>query len=303
MLKVLAQSIRTDRGARGSAAESGSNEVRLSMKDAIALQSVSMVYGAGAGAVRALDGLNLGIPAGSFVSVVGPSGCGKSTLLRLIAGLETASDGQVLVGGRPVTKPQTDLGIVFQSAVLLDWRDVIGNVLLQVELRRLNKADYKERALDLLAAVGLEGFEKSYPSQLSGGMAQRAAIARALIHDPPLLLMDEPFGALDSLTREQMRIDLEALWMASPKTVLFITHSIDEAVLLSDKVVVMTQRPGKLQEELTIDIPRPRGLDGRQSKAFKEAADHITSLFIKQGVFKNKEQSLGRILSKRGSKE
>lgn len=275
----------------------------LAMKDAIGLHGVSMTYGSGANAIRALDGVNLSIPIGSFVSIVGPSGCGKSTLLRLIAGLETATSGEVLVDGQSVTKPQTELGIVFQKAVLLDWRDVIGNVLLQVELRKLSGKDYYERAVELLAAVGLSGFERKYPSQLSGGMAQRAAIARALIHNPPLLLMDEPFGALDLLTREQMRIDLEALWMSSPKTVLFITHSIDEAVLLSDKVIVMTPRPGRVQEELEIKIDRPRELKGRQSKAFKEATDHITSLFVAQGVFKNKEQSLGRILSNRESKQ
>ncbi len=170
----------------------------LAMKDAIGLHGVSMTYGSGANAVRALDGVKfLSIPIGSFVSIVGPSGCGKSTLLRLIAGLETTTSGEVLVDGQRVTKPQTELGIVFQKAVLLDWRDVIGNVLLQIELRKLSGEDYYERAVELLAAVGLSGFERKYPSQLSGGMAQRAAIARALIHNPPLLLMDEPFGALD----------------------------------------------------------------------------------------------------------
>ena len=234
----------------------------------------------------ALAGVDLEIDAGAFVSIVGPSGCGKSTLLRVVSGLLAPSDGLVEVLGRPVAGPVTELGIVFQAPVLLDWRSLLGNVLAQVELRGLDPGAYRQRAMDLLAAVGLAGFEDRYPHELSGGMRQRAQIVRALIHDPSLLLMDEPFGALDALTREQMRIDLEALWLARPKTVLFITHSIDEAVLLSDRVVVMSERPGRIDRLLDVDLPRPRGLEARRSPVFDAAVDEITEIFLSRGVLR-----------------
>ena len=188
------------------------------------------------------------------------------------------------VAGRGVAGPQTDLGIVFQSPVLLDWRTALANVLVQVELRGMDPRAYRERALDLLAKVGLADFADRYPHELSGGMRQRVAIARALIHDAPLLLMDEPFGALDALTREQMRLDLEALWLATRKTVLFITHSIDEAVLLADRVVVMSPRPGRIEQIMDIGLPRPRGLDARRAPEFSAATEHITDIFLARGV-------------------
>ncbi len=235
---------------------------------------------------HALASVDLEVGAGEFVSIVGPSGCGKSTLLRLVAGLLAPSEGRVEVLGRAVSGPVTELGIVFQSPVLLDWRSLLDNVLAQVELRGHPTAAYRQRAIDLLAAVGLAGFEDRYPHELSGGMRQRAQIVRALIHDPPLLLMDEPFGALDALTREQMRIDLEALWLAQPKTVLFITHSIDEAVLLSDRVVVMSERPGRVDRILEIDLPRPRGLEARQSAGFNTATNAITEIFLSRGILR-----------------
>jgi NitT/TauT family transport system ATP-binding protein len=202
---------------------------------------------------HALERIDLTVRTGEFLAIVGPSGCGKSTLLRIVAGLNPPSTGEVRVAGRGVAGPQTDLGIVFQSPVLLDWRTALANVLVQVELRGMDPGNYRERAVRLLEQVGLKDFVDRYPHELSGGMRQRVAIARALIHDAPLLLMDEPFGALDALTREQMRLDLEALWLATRKTVLFITHSIDEAVLLADRVVVMSPRPGRIVE--IMDIP------------------------------------------------
>jgi NitT/TauT family transport system ATP-binding protein len=233
---------------------------------------------------EALAALDLEIAAGEFFAVVGPSGCGKSTLLRLIAGLVPPSTGTIAVAERDVAGPVTDLGIVFQSPVLLDWRTVLGNVLVQLELRGLDAAAYEPTARRLLEAVGLKGFEDRYPFELSGGMRQRTAIVRALIHDPPLLLMDEPFGALDALTREQLRLDLEALWLASRKTVLFITHSIDEAVLLADRVAVMSPRPGRIERLLTIDLPRPRGIAARQAPAFVRVVEEVTQLFLERGV-------------------
>ena len=204
--------------------------------------------------------------------------------MRLVAGLVPATTGRVAIAGTPVQGPHTDLGIVFQAATLLDWRTVLGNVLLQLELRGLDPKAYEARAIALLKAVGLGDFTGALPRELSGGMKQRAAIVRALVHDPKILLMDEPFGALDALTREQMRIDIEDLWLASRKTVMFITHSIDEAVLLSDRVVVMSPRPGRIERVIPIDLPRPRGLDGRRLPGFAAASDLITGIFLDRGV-------------------
>jgi NitT/TauT family transport system ATP-binding protein len=189
------------------------------------------------------------------------------------------------VAGGPPEGHKNEVGIVFQSPVLLDWRDVLGNVLFPIDMRGLRLADYRERALSLLGLVGLADFTGAHPYQLSGGMKQRCAIARALVHDPSLLLMDEPFGALDALTREQMRIDLERIWMQSDKTVLFITHSIDEAVLLSDRVIVMSPRPGRIERVLEVDMPRPRGFDGRKHPTFTALNDAITAIFLERGVF------------------
>jgi NitT/TauT family transport system ATP-binding protein len=252
--------------------------------EAINVEGVSKVFRRGSAEVRALDRIDLGVCEGEFVAVVGPSGCGKSTLMRLVAGLLPATAGTVQISGTRVERPYTDVGIVFQSPILLDWRTVLGNVLLQFELRGIDPRPFEPRARALLESVGLGEFCANYPRELSGGMRQRAAIVRALIHDPSLLLMDEPFGALDALTREQMRIDLEDLWLSSRKTVLFITHSIDEAVLLADRVVVMSPRPGKIDRLIEIDLPRPRGLDGRRLPGFAEASDMITGIFLDRGV-------------------
>jgi NitT/TauT family transport system ATP-binding protein len=252
----------------------------------IEVEGVSQVFRRREAVTHALDGIDLTVRAGEFVAIVGPSGCGKSTLLRIIAGLLRHTSGSVRLDGHEVTDAQTDLGIVFQSPVLLEWRNVVGNVMLQLELRGLDPAAYRERAHELLAKVGLGEFHDRRPRELSGGMRQRAAIVRALIHDPPLLLMDEPFGALDALTREQMRIDLEDLWMQTGKTVLFITHSIDEAVLLADRVIVMTPRPGRIEQLFEIALARPRGLAARSHPLFIEASQKITDLFLSKGVLR-----------------
>ena len=226
----------------------------------------------------ALASIDLSVAQGEFVAIVGPSGCGKSTLLRLIAGLLRPSAGEVATNGHAVTRPVTDIGIVFQNPVLLDWRTVLDNVLVQIELRGLRIA--------LLRAVGLGEFLASLPRELSGGMRQRTSIVRALIHDPPLLIMDEPFGALDALTREQMRIDLEALWLRTRKTVLFVTHSIDEAVLLADRVVVMSPRPGRIEQIDQVDLPRPRGIEARQAPRFVATTQQITQVFLARGILR-----------------
>jgi len=250
----------------------------------IAARGVSKVFRRGRNEVRALEAVDFDVADGEFVAVLGPSGCGKSTLMRLVGGLVPATTGEIAIAGARVQGPHTDLGIVFQAATLLDWRTVLGNVLLQVELRGLDPAAYEMRAKALLEAVGLGEFTGALPRELSGGMKQRAAIVRALVHDPRILLMDEPFGALDALTREQMRIDLEELWLASRKTVMFITHSIDEAVLLADRVLVMSPRPGRIERIIPIGLPRPRGLEGRRLEGFAEASDVITEIFLNRGV-------------------
>lgn len=250
----------------------------------IEVAGISMVFRRGSTATHALDEIDLTFAQGEFVAIVGPSGCGKSTLMRIIAGLLPATAGRVVFGGRPVSGPVKDLGIVFQNPVLLNWRTVLGNVMLQIEMRRLDPQRYLGQARSLLELVGLGDFMSSYPRELSGGMMQRTAIVRALIHDPPVLLMDEPFGALDALTREQMRTDFESLLADRPKTVLFITHSIDEAVLLADRVVVMSPRPGRIERIMPIDLPRPRGLEGRALPGFTAAHETITEIFLARGV-------------------
>ena len=252
--------------------------------DGIVIRDIRKVFGAEPGAVVALDGIDLDIEPGEFITVVGPSGCGKSTLLRIIAGLTPATAGSVSVFGKSVSGPVTECGIVFQQPVLLDWRTIVENVLFNIDMRRLDPKAYRPRALELLAAVGLAEFAGKRPYELSGGMKQRAAIARALVHEPPLLLMDEPFGALDALTREQMRLDLERIWLETKKTVFFITHSIDEAVLLSDRVVVMSPRPGRIETILKIDLPRPRGIAARQSSEFNAVTNKVTNIFLARGV-------------------
>ena len=248
------------------------------------VSGVAKTYRRAGRETHALERVDVAIREGEFLAIVGPSGCGKSTLLRLVAGLILASSGEVRVDGRVVDRPQTELGIVFQSPVLLDWRTALDNVLMQIELRSRDPRAYRDKALQLLDQIGLKDFADRYPYELSGGMRQRVAIARALIHDAPLLLMDEPFGALDALTREQMRLDLEALWLATHKTVLFITHSIDEAVLLADRVVVMSPRPGKIERILDVSLPRPRGLDARRAPEFVRVAEEITDIFLARGV-------------------
>jgi NitT/TauT family transport system ATP-binding protein len=241
---------------------------------------------AGREATHALERVDLTIREGEFLAIVGPSGCGKSTLLRLVAGLHLPTTGEVRVDGRIVDRPQTNLGVVFQSPVLLEWRTALDNVLVQVELRGVDPAASRGGGLRLVERGGVRVFGARCRHGLSGGMRRRVAVARALIHDAPLLLMDEPFGALDALTREQMRLDLEALWLATRKTVLFITHSIDEAVLLADRVVVMSPRPGRIERVMDIGLPRPRGLDARRAPEFVQAAERITDIFLARGVLR-----------------
>lgn len=249
----------------------------------IQLHQVNKTYQSKDGLVSAVNDVSFDINEAEFIAIVGPSGCGKTTILKMIAGLVPHSSGTITINGTAVNGPHTDLGIVFQDAVLLDWRDVLSNVMLQIDIRGLDRATHETRALELLKTTGLTGFEKKYPFELSGGMRQRASICRALVHDPPLLLMDEPFGALDALTREQISMDIQALWMEKRKTVLLITHSIPEAVLLSDRVIVMSPRPGTILEVIDIDLPRPRRL-GQLPAQFNDYTDRIRHIFQLKGV-------------------
>lgn len=250
----------------------------------VSIRDLGKTYPTLDGDVVALRGATFDVAAGEFVSVLGPSGCGKSTLMLIAAGLDAATSGSVLIGNVPVTKPVTDIGIVFQEHALYDWRTVLQNIMLQAEIRRLPRAQLEERAQQLLQRTGLADFAHKYPFELSGGMRQRAAICRALVHDPDFLFFDEPFGALDALTREQMRIDLEKLWLEKRQTVLFITHSIPEAVALSDRIVVMTPRPGEVDVVIPIDLPRPRDKAVIASEAFAMQCEKIIERFMARGV-------------------
>ncbi len=249
-------------------------------------RNLTKVYASDDGPVRALDQISVVQRQGEFLSILGPSGCGKSTLLMIAAGLLPASDGVVAVRGQRVNAPRTDVGIVFQSPVLLEWRTALGNVLLQAEARNLDRKAAEQRARELLTAVGLGGFEGKYPDELSGGMRQRVSICRALIHNPPQLLMDEPFGALDALTRDQLGLDMLRLWNETRMTVLFITHSVAEAVFLSDRVIVMTPRPGQIDRIIDIDLPRPRTLAMRESPEFNGHTRQILDLLLARGVLR-----------------
>jgi NitT/TauT family transport system ATP-binding protein len=228
--------------------------------------------------ILALDRASLSLSDGEFVSVVGPSGCGKSTLLKIIAGIEPPSGGTIIYRGQTVRRPQRGMGVVFQTPVLLPWLTVLENVLLPIRVLHLPRKPAEARARGFLAMVGLSGFEGKYPFELSGGMQQRVGIVRSLIHDPGVLLMDEPFGALDALTRERMSIELQKIWMANRKTVFFITHSILESVFLSDRVLVMSARPGRFLEEFTIPFSRPRGFDLTTKPEFNDFVARIRTL-------------------------
>jgi NitT/TauT family transport system ATP-binding protein len=236
--------------------------------------------------LKAVENISFDIYAGEFVSIVGPSGCGKSTLMMMVAGLMPVTNGKISIEQKSVSQPYPNLGIVFQRDALLEWRTVLDNVLLQIDIRHLDRGEYLSRAEDLLARAGLAGFEKYHPWELSGGMRQRVAICRALVCNPSLLLMDEPFGALDAMTREQMNLDLQKIWLQDRKTVLFITHSISEAVFLSDRVIVMSPRPGRIAVDITIDLPRPRKLSMRDAGSFGRYVAQIRETFQSFGLLR-----------------
>lgn len=248
------------------------------MPPTVSIQNVSKLFNPGqANQVLALKEISLDIQPGEFVSIIGPSGCGKSTLLRLIGDLTAPSTGAVLVNGKPAHQARLDqdYGMVFQAATLYEWRTVSKNVQLPLELKKLPKAERESRAAEMLALVELTGFENHHPWQLSGGMQQRVAIARALVMRPQLLLMDEPFGALDEMTRERMNQELHQIWEQTSKTAVFITHSIAEAVFLSTRVVIMSVRPGRITEIIEIDLPRHRDVNTREMTRYFELVNQV----------------------------
>jgi NitT/TauT family transport system ATP-binding protein len=251
----------------------------------IELRGVSKTFGDDSDEpFRALGDISMSIEAGEFVSVVGPSGCGKSTLMLLVAGLLARSQGDIAVGGKPVIRPLTEVGIAFQDHLLLDFRTAIDNVMLQADIRRLPRKPIEARAKELFEQLRLTPAMKKYPRQLSGGMRQRVSLVRALVHDPPVIMMDEPFGALDALTRLQVRMDLEALWLRRRPTVLFITHSVEEAVGLSDRIFVMTPSPGEIVDEIRVGLPRPRPVVLGDAPQFGAYVDRIYRQFERMGV-------------------
>ncbi|WP_405652850.1 ABC transporter ATP-binding protein [Streptomyces sp. RK9] len=258
---------------------------RSATAPAVRLDGVSVRFRTKRKDVTALTDVSLDVPRGEFVAIVGPSGCGKSTLLKLVAGLLAPSAGTALLGGEPVRGPRRDIGYVFQRAALLDWRSARRNILLQAEMRGLPAAAARVRADELIRMTGLDGFEDAYPHELSGGMQQRVALCRALLHEPPVLLMDEPFGALDALTREQMNVELHRIWCETGTTVLLVTHSIPEAVYLADRVVVMSPRPGTVTEVIDVGLPRERAYAATLASAgFREATGRIRELLGAAGA-------------------
>ncbi len=247
--------------------------------DHLSIKDLSVVYQTRRGTTPAIDRLSVNVGKGEFVAVLGPSGCGKSTLLQIIAGLLRPSSGSASLGGREITSPRHDVGVVFQTPTLLPWKTILDNVMMPIAALRLPQEQYRQRARELLELVGLEAFADHYPRELSGGMQQRVSIARGLIHDPAVLLMDEPFAALDAMTREEMSVELQSLWLKAKKSILFITHSIPEAVFLADRVVVLSSRPARVQEIVDVPLPRPRPMEIMGDPRFGEIANHLRSLF------------------------
>ncbi len=254
------------------------------MSARIDLSDLTKSFGEGAEAVHACGPVDLQVEEGDFISLLGPSGCGKSTLMLMVAGLLEPTKGTIEIDGEPVVKPRTDIGIMFQDNTLVPWRTVWGNVTLQLELRGLNPTAYSERIDNLLSSVHLSGFATRYPYELSGGMQQRAAFCQAMVHEPETLLLDEPLGKLDAMTREAIRMDLQNLWLERKPTVLFVTHSIEEAVQLSNRICLITPRPGRIDRVIDIDLPYPRNLEVKNSREFFDHVRTIETVFHGFGV-------------------
>jgi NitT/TauT family transport system ATP-binding protein len=256
------------------------------MPSEITCEHVRKIYGKGATAFEALSSVTFSVEKGEFVSILGPSGCGKSTLLMMVAGLEGANGGRIAAGGTPITEPRSEIGIVFQDPTLLPWKTSLQNVLFPIEMTRRDRSAYRDRAIELLQMVGLGDSLNKRPSQLSGGMRQRVSLCRALVFDPSILLMDEPFSALDAITRDDMNVVLLDLWERYRKTVLFVTHSIREAILLSDRVLVMGRSPSRVIAEVKVSFARPRNINIEETNEFNGLRARLRELInsVSQGV-------------------
>ncbi len=256
----------------------------LQMKKFIEITDLKKVFVSGDEQIHAFGPASIKINSGEFVSVLGPSGCGKSTLMLMIAGLLDSTSGKVEFEGKLVKGPKTDIGIMFQDNTLVPWRTIKANIELQLELRGLKVKDFQNKIFNILKSVSLEDFADRFSNELSGGMQQRAAFCQAMIHDPKIILLDEPLGKLDAMTREKIRADFQKLWMVKKPTVIFVTHSIEEAVQLSSRVILITPRPGKIDREIKIDLPYPRDLNVKKSQKFVEYLNSIHEVFHKYGV-------------------
>jgi NitT/TauT family transport system ATP-binding protein len=250
------------------------------VNSALIAEGISHVYHTRQGDLLALDGVGLAVERGEFVAIVGPSGCGKSTLLRVLGGLLAPTKGWVLLDGKPLSSPRRQVGYVFQKMSLMPWRTALGNVLLPLQVAGVPRKQAERRARNLVDLVGLSGFEAAYPRQLSGGMVQRVAIARALVSDPDVLLLDEPFGSLDALSREQMNLELLRIWQARQVTAVMVTHDLQEAVFLSDRVLVMSPRPGQICAQIAVTLPRPRKLEMIYGQAFGEVSHQVREAIL-----------------------
>ena len=254
------------------------------MKNFIEITDLKKVFVSGDEQIYAFGPASININSGEFVSVLGPSGCGKSTLMLMIAGLLDSTSGKVEFESKLVKEPKTDIGIMFQDNTLVPWRTIKANIELQLELRGLKVKDFQNKIFNILKSVSLEDFADRFSNELSGGMQQRAAFCQAMIHDPKIILLDEPLGKLDAMTREKIRADFQKLWMVKKPTVIFVTHSIEEAVQLSSRVILITPRPGKIDREIKIDLPYPRDLNVKRSPKFIEYVNSIHEVFHKYGV-------------------
>ena len=254
--------------------------------DFIEINNIRKEYKSARGRVLALEDVTFSVSEGEFVVIVGPSGCGKSTLLKIVAGLLPFDKGEVKIGGKSVEGPARDVGLLFQNSVLFRWKTVIGNVLAPIELMGLKKKDYLHKAHELIDLAKLSGFERKYPMELSGGMQQRVAICRALIYDPKVILMDEPFGALDAMTRDKMNLEVLRIWREQKKTILFVTHSIYEASFLADKIIALRERPCRVRDIIDVELPRPRTLDVRATTAYGQYVCKLYSLLEEEEIGK-----------------
>jgi NitT/TauT family transport system ATP-binding protein len=268
-----------------SIAQTANGAVAAARSGIVQVEHGTKYYKTNTGSVHALEDITLDVRKGEFIAIVGPSGCGKSTLLWAMSGLHDLTTGKIVIDGSPVTGPRPEIGMIFQEANLLPWRNLQKNIEFPFEIKKIDSKPYQPRIKELLDEVGLTGFESKFPRELSGGMQQRASIVRCLAFDPEIILMDEPFGALDAFTRDEMNLLIQKLWMETGKTIIFVTHNVSEAILLADRVVVLTPRPGRIAHIFDIDLPRPRTIEETYSPPFIEKIFEVKDTII-EGAYR-----------------